>query len=48
MECQNKRTWYLVKKKDNSVVEASTDILDCVHRREEINTDSRITDKDPR
>lgn len=40
--------WYLVRERDDRVITESGDIMECIDEREEINTDTRITDRDPR
>jgi len=40
--------WFLVDESDDSVIYESSDIMNCIYKREEMNTETRITDSDPR
>lgn len=40
-------TWYLVSDDGDVIVEAD-DILECIDTRDAVNTETRITDSDPR
>lgn len=47
MQTDTEVSWYLVSE-DGDVLVKADDILECVDRRESVNTETRITDSYPR